>query len=397
MTMQWMMTLKNHSSSRAALWSCHRPVFHPNPRKGVYFHVEIYVDGTRTFSTQILRRIRMHHASAHTAIPQTSSTMAPPPPSFAHTGRKRKQVSHYSDDNPSTFTTKHKRGEEPVEPPPKHKSLPKLDKTTPSRRKRPMETTTKQKEQETSANDDSIIVHDHAMRLYPILPSSLVAHSNETGNDVIFGAGLGPPRPLFKPEWQLINTPHMNAISEFVKRKKTLPPRIICMHTFGNYLVFGDSLGQVLVYTLHPLVLHVATISTTASARDKPKPSLKRLSEQNAILCICMQGEYIMIATSSEIEAYHAVDQSRVWSYSLEEERVHVTKLDVHATTHNVLVSVSSTEDVPISPLWLLTHDSSSGEVSVTRDILPLSVLRCAGMWDRSECRPVCRCNDTSK
>lgn len=305
--------------------------------------------------------------------------MAPSPPSFAHRGRKRKQVAHYTDDNPSTFTTKHKRGEKPVESPLKQNSLPKSV-TTPSRRKRPMETA---KPEETSVNDDTMIVHEHAMRIQPILPSSMVANVNETGN-VIYGAGLGPPRPLAKPEWQLVNTPHMLAVSEFVKRKKTLPPRIICMHTFGNYLVLGDSLGQVLVYTLHPLVLHVATISTTASARAKPKPSLKRPSEQDAILCICMQGEYIMIATSSEIEAYHAIDQSRVWTYPLE-ERAHVTKLDVHATTHNVLAGVCSNDDASISPLWLLTHDKSSGEVTATKDILPSSsVLRCAGMWDRS-------------
>lgn len=288
-------------------------------------------------------------------------TMAPP----SRRGRKRKPVSHYTDDNPSTFTTKIKRGSPATTRAPVSSPLVEEeqvdDPPPPPRRnhKRPLL---------------SLVSHEHDMREEPVVPQTLVSHLSSH----LPGQIRGPPLP--KPEWTMVATPYEHEVH---------PPRITCMATSGNYMALGNILGEVLIYALEPLVMHVSTLPTTASQRQ---PATKKKRNDTTIHALVLHSAQICLATSLEVECYNVIDHTLLWRLCLMGGEI-VTKLDIHPTVNNnnnkVLCCFADMAPWLLLPSSLslsssssLPHNNKSENSVRVEHILP-SYRKCTAMWDK--------------
>ena len=289
--------------------------------------------------------------------------------------RQRTKTKHYTDDNPSTFTTKEKKGAAPPAPsPPPVKKRPRPRKshcpTTP-----PPPTTCLK----------------HHVRIAPLFQSTEPQHS------VITGRGLGIPPPLKTPKWQQVPQPRFPRDKEniFEQGRKV---SCTCLATDDNYLAMGDTAGFVSIYTLSPKLLCVTRLSTSASTREletdqKLPPSKKfglyqKKNHPNQVDKIALAGERVVVATKQELDLLDVKNNTILWSFALS---ITVHFLDIHPETHQVLCSFAS--DATHEGLWLMDTvidgDKITGKKTLVRpktddsDELSLGH-RCAAIWDKS-------------
>ena len=306
--------------------------------------------------------------------------------------RQRTKTKHYTDDDPSTFTTKEKKGVAAPAP-----ALP--EKVAAKKRMRP-----RKSHCPAAPPPPPFTCINHYMRIAPLFQPIEPPHS------VITGRGLGVPPPLKTPHWQLMPQPKAPSESQSNNGGISDPVSCTSFASDDTYLALGDTAGFVSIYTLVPKLLVVTRLTTSASiretlAQETLPPSKKfglyqKKSHPNQIDKIGMSsGKRIVVATKQEVELLDIRTNSIVWSFPLE---LPIHWLDIHPQTYEVLCSfvADAKNESPqnSSPLWLMGITATVGEMVRQKVIQPVASdgttlslgNRCAAIWDKSspECIP---------
>mmetsp|Transcript_17180 Transcript_17180/g.25394 ORF Transcript_17180/g.25394 Transcript_17180/m.25394 type:complete len:1158 (-) Transcript_17180:150-3623(-) len=308
--------------------------------------------------------------------------------------RQRTQTKRYTDDNPSTFTTKGTKRElkrEPLSTPVK-------------KRQRPRERPERKSCQQPSVEPKHTSLSHH-------VSISHLFSNNERINSVVYGRGLGIPPSLKEPTWEQIPLVRCYFPQDVDKetgksapetRKISRSCTCLAVDDTGTYLAIGDTAGFVSIYTLHPKMLCLTLLSTSASIREhaselKLPPSKKyglyeKKTHVNQILEISFSGKRLAVSTIQEIELLDAEQNRIIWSLS---NSIPVQSLCIHPTTSQLLCSFASdTKMELISPLWSMCYDEDDAIaesvertfVQPTIDHAKMSLgHRCAAIWDKSD------------
>ena len=307
--------------------------------------------------------------------------MAPP----SRRGRQRKPVSHYTDDNPSTFTTK---GEATTPTTVAGKRRRRVTATSTSQSLSPPHTTTSKEQEQPPPptrkrplpppDDGALVVHEHNVTTVPILPF-LATPSTSTATATATASIRGPPPPT----WTLLPTSTMDDTVLF-------PPPITCMTMSGNYLAMSNVLGQVLVYCLTPMLHRIAVLHTCTVVLPKFSKKFRGYNEENAILQMTLEGTTLSLVTHSKVECWNLLQEKLVWSMSVESAQV--TKLDLHPTKNATVLCCFAAPWKSKSPCFVLRQEEN---VTAT-PILPQQqqqqhtstttsgFQKCAAMWNTS-------------
>ena len=342
--------------------------------------------------------------------------------------RQRTKTKHYTDDDPSTFTTKEKKGAVGAA----HASIPverrrgrgqvlanphqaQRTSITPVK-KRPRPRPRKIHSPEPSP-ESAYIFLDHYVRIAPLFQSTEPPHS------VINGRGLGIPPPLKTPSWQLQPLPKVSARcfsdSESTTNGTTFSRAPTCLTSNDIYLAMGDTAGFVAVYLLAPKLIMVTRLTTSASKRetleDEALPPSKRFGQYqkkihpNQIEKIAMskpsqssnrRAYQVVVATKQEVELLDMYTNTILWTFPID---LSIHALDIHPQSYQVLCSVISDskndtqqcqpnqlQALNNTPLWLMDIvDEDLRLVLVqpkTNENAPLRLgNRCSAVWDKSD------------
>lgn len=220
--------------------------------------------------------------------------------------RRRMTVTHYSDDNPSTFTVKRKRGES-FQPPPvrgKVHSPPVTTTTTTTTRKRKLRVIPEAPPQV----QDTVV--PHAVSIEPILPLDLLDTTTTASAacDALQNLPLIPP----KPEWTKVPSAYTGVLLQRRFGSSVVevpPPAVSCwapQQPAGEHVAVGDVAGGVTVYRLHCRTLPIARLLTAAWKREQERilDSRKTISYPYAVQQVAWRAKTIVLQTALELELF---------------------------------------------------------------------------------------------
>jgi hypothetical protein len=278
--------------------------------------------------------------------------------------RRRKSVTHYSDDNPSTFTIKRKRGDKSFSPP--TAAVRKKASATTSNTSTTTTTTTRKRKLRVVPEappplQDTIL--SHAVSIEPILPLNLLANASSTASTTC-DALQSLPHPPRKPTWSSVVSAYSGILlqRQYVSASvvQVPPPAVSCWTCYQNQFAVGDVAGGVVLYTTHSRTLPLARLHTRAWHREQTRilDSKKTISYPNAVQHVVWRHDSIVLQTSQEIELFvigregkwneHAVRTVplrttflHVWSGNLD---VYSTTTTTTTTTHRILWATGGRE-----------------------------------------------------
>lgn len=186
-----------------------------------------------------------------------------------------------------------------------------------------------------------------------------------------------------------------------------LPPvtrEISCLATrkpHYDYLVMGDTMGFVTIYSLGTHIRPIVRLETVAcqqrarEEQDKIREQYRRKKKtltvdatSTQINALGMIGERVVLATACELECLDVPSQTSLWVCPLGPDRL-VTYLDMHPTRYDVLVSCKLYDSVAsygqTSPLMLLQHAAANVEVCDANAPILLKSPCCTAIWDQSK------------
>eukprot|EP00980_Cylindrotheca_fusiformis_P025852 scaffold14741_cov135-Cylindrotheca_fusiformis.AAC.2 len=267
----------------------------------------------------------------------------------------------------------------------------------------------------------------HAVRVAPILPApenKTPDHLLERQYPKVFGKGLGKNGAVEKPDWTPLYSPRVFFDDDYSTDdnpcldSSILPVTrsISCITTRKpdhQYMAVGDDAGFCIIYSMGTHIRPVARLETVACQQRsrfqqerireqirKSKGKLRSLVKDTAditIHAIGMVGLRVVLATSCELECMDVPTQTSLWVCPLTADR-HVTSLDMHISTYDVLVSCNilkqaancnrnstAMAQAPSSPLMLLQHSKNNIEICDANSPLLVKSPCCTAIWDASK------------
>jgi len=297
--------------------------------------------------------------------------------------RRRKNVSHYSDDNPSCFTVKRKKGD-PL-PPKQYKLVPLPETPTPrKRRMRVLDAPVGPP----IPQDDTLI---HRVSVQPLLPVMLDASPplQVRYPHVFTNHAFAEPPP--HPEWTLLPTAYAGTLLERRGPNGAVvtlaPPPVSCMSTRHGQLVIGDYAGGVTIFDA--LRRPVAFVQTMAVKRDLQRviKSKRTIFWPNQIRALSYNSGWLAVLTDTELEILKEGSIS-VWSGKVDASTANPLALPdldvtVRGDTCHVLLTTGGRKLQNTAENALVVCVSVTGSSStVTTFVSPPDVQASTSIWD---------------